>query len=285
MPTEIVELFEPDGTSRGLYDSRNRLNDLTGREWVFSTRSVIPKAYPPSFQFELRSQHGGQKPPELCAELIRTFTKRGGSVLDPFMGVGGTLIGASITERRAVGIEIEPRWVDIYKEVCDREGLPQHETHVANCLDVLPTLRGPFDFVLTDVPFWNMDTAKRSNGAWKRFGQEAEEGRLRKKLGRFNDREVLGKSEWLEEMTRAFSLCRGLLRPKGYCAIMVGDMYQGGRYHLLSADLARSLESIGWVLKADIIWYDVSKQLHLYGYRYAFIPSVVHQHILVLRKE
>jgi len=61
-----IELFSKNGKSRGFYDLANQLNDLTGKEWVFSTKSVIPKGFPPSFQLKLRNKHGGQKPPELC---------------------------------------------------------------------------------------------------------------------------------------------------------------------------------------------------------------------------
>ena len=93
------ELLDEDGSSRGFYSEDNRVNDLTGREWVFWTRSVITKPYPPNLQHALRSQHGGQKPPDLCADLLRVFTKEGQRVLDPFMGVGGVLLGASLCGR------------------------------------------------------------------------------------------------------------------------------------------------------------------------------------------
>ena len=85
---EKKELFDENGNSRGFYHTENALNDLTGKEWVFATKSVIPKSFPPSFQQKLRNQHGGQKPPELCAELIEIFTKKREKVLDPFAGVG-----------------------------------------------------------------------------------------------------------------------------------------------------------------------------------------------------
>jgi hypothetical protein len=29
----------------------------------------------------------------------------------------------------------------------------------------------------------------------------------------------------------------------------------------------------------------VSKKLHLYGYQYSYIPSMIHQNVLVFRKE
>ncbi|MBY6275955.1 MAG: DNA methylase [Symbiobacterium thermophilum] len=277
---------------RGIYHTDNRLNDLTGKEWVFATRSVINKSYPPSFQFALRSRHGGQKPPELCADLIRTFTKSGERVLDPFMGVGGTLIGATISGRRAVGVEINPRWIAIYREVCSLEGLPEQE---AVCGDSRTVLAGfepeSFDLVLTDVPYWNMDRRRRSKGKFKRADGPAVEPR-RSKLSPFAPDEtetdvtgMQGKEEWLDTMRAVFAAALRLLRPRRYMAVFIGDMYHSGRYHMLSAELAGLLESLGLVLKANLIWYDVSKKLHVYGYRYEFIPSMVHQNILVLRKE
>ncbi|MEW8977766.1 MAG: DNA methyltransferase [Symbiobacterium sp.] len=280
-----------DMGERGIYHTDNRLNDLTGKEWVYATRSVINKSYPPSFQFQLRSQHGGQKPPELCADLIRTFTKAGERVLDPFMGVGGTLIGATISDRSAVGVEVNPRWVEIYREVCRLEGLTEQEAICGDSRAVLPTFPDEaFDLVLTDVPYWNMDRRRRSTGKFKRAGGPAVE-RRRSKLSPFAPGEtetgVTGlaeKEEWLETMRAVFAQAMRVLRRRRYLVVFIGDMYHSGRYHMLSAQLAELLEGLGLVLKANLIWYDVSKSLHVYGYRYEFIPSMVHQNILVLRK-
>jgi DNA modification methylase len=286
---------------RGIYHTGNRLNDLTGKEWVFSTRSVINKAYPPSFQHALRSEHGGQKPPELCAELIRTFTKTGQRVLDPFAGVGGTLLGASIVGREALGIELNPRWLEIYQEVCRRERVPEQPVICGDSRLVLPDLteNGPFDLLLTDVPYFDMDRRRRSTGKFKRAGGEAHE-RRRSKLNTFAAAEneagteapappasvgTGGLDEWLAMLAEVFSQARRHLKPRAYVVVFIGDMYHSGRYHPLSAYLAGVLENLGLVMKANLIWYDVSKKLNVYGYRYEFIPSMVHQSILVFRNQ
>ncbi len=281
-----------DMGERGIYHTDNRLNDLTGKEWVFATRSVINKSFPPSFQFALRSQHGGQKPPELCADLIRTFTKAGQRVLDPFMGVGGTLIGATISGRQAVGVEINPRWIEIYREVCRLEGLEEQQAVCGDSRTVLKEFEEEsFDLVLTDVPYWNMDRRRRSKGKFKRADGPAVE-RRRSRLSPFTADEAAadvtgmeGKEAWLATMRDVFAASLRLLRPRQYLVVFIGDMYHSGRYHMLSAELAWLLESLGLVLKANLIWYDVAKKLHVYGYRYEFIPSMIHQNILVLRKE
>ena len=87
-------------------------------------------------------------------------------------------------------------------------------------------------------------------------------------------------------MGRTFAHAAALLESNRYLATFIGDMYLQGRYHCLSAELADVLGTIpGLVWKANLVWYDVAKALHLYGYQYAYIPSMVHQNILVFRKE
>ncbi len=285
-PKDKVELFDQDGRSRGFYSGRNRLNELTGKEWVYWSKSVINRPYPPSLQHRLRSRHGGQKPPELCADLIRVFTKSGGRVLDPFAGVGGTLLGAALCGRQALGIELNPEWVRIYRRVCALEGLAEQRLECGDSRDKLGELAAEglrFDLLLTDVPYWQMDKARRSTGAFKRVG-EAQRPRRASKLQAFNDREPRSKEEWLEGLQAVFGAALGLLEPRAYLAVFIGDMYHGGRLHFLSAELAAALEALGLTLKANLIWYDVSKSLHVYGYQYEFIPSMIHQSILVLRK-
>src|SRR5258706_11973592 len=56
--------------------------------------------------------HEVQKPIELMAYLIRTYTDPGDLVLDNAMGSGTTLAAAKLLGRRAIGIEIEECYCD-----------------------------------------------------------------------------------------------------------------------------------------------------------------------------
>ena len=278
-------MFDAQGRSRGFYSPHNRLNELTGKEWLYWTRSVIHRPYPPNCQHALRRVHGGQKPPDLCADLIRVFTKNDALVLDPFMGVGGTLLGAARAGRRAFGIEINPRWIEIYHEVCRREGIAAFPARTGNAATVLDEVSGPFDLVLTDVPYWNMDVAPRSKGRYKRVGSPARPAPPTR-LDRFGAAsEYADKAAWLAALQQVFVLACERLKPGGHLLSFIGDMYMGGVYHALSAELAAMLSGIEpLVWQANLIWYDVSKKLHIYGYRYRYIPSLVHQNVLVFRK-
>ena len=96
-----------------IYSEKNKLNDLTGSEWKFGTKSVISKPYPINMQHKLRSEHGGQKPPELCADLIKMFTKKGMKVLDPFMGSGTVAISAKVNGCDYLGFELDEHYIEM----------------------------------------------------------------------------------------------------------------------------------------------------------------------------
>src|SRR5207247_118149 len=159
---------------------RNTLNELTGEEWLYFTKSVWTTAYPSELGHALRKAHGANKPPRLMARLIEFFTRTGELVLDPFAGVGGTLLGAAIARgpRRALGIELAPRWAEVYQRVVSElkgendgrgpvladlgpndPGGPRGfdpsgcELRVGDALAILPTLdAGAVDCGATDPP-------------------------------------------------------------------------------------------------------------------------------------
>ncbi|MEX1294569.1 MAG: DNA methyltransferase, partial [Candidatus Limnocylindrales bacterium] len=64
----------------------NTLNELSGDEWLYFTKSLLTTAYPSELGHATRKVHGANKPPRLMARLIEFFTKGGELVLDPFAG-------------------------------------------------------------------------------------------------------------------------------------------------------------------------------------------------------
>ncbi|ELZ03780.1 DNA methyltransferase [Natrialba aegyptia] len=311
---------------RGIYDDRNRVNDLTGKEWKYATKSVIAEAYPPDVQHDLRSEHGGQKPPRLCADLIDRFSKAGDTVLDPFAGVGGTLLGASFCEhegtglREAIGFERTKRWIEIYDDVLERENdarsargepeLAAQELRHGDCRDLIEDVPDDsVDLLLTDVPYWHMDELEQTRNeretresklgsfdANTTDGADAtnasSEGTAETGIGTESESEsesesaTATKADWLADMAAKFDRFTDAVAPDGHVVVFIGDMYRDQSYEFLSAELARAIESTAPVtLAANLIWYDPTKDLHVYGYPFSFVPSMVHQNILVFRPD
>lgn len=69
--------------------------------------------YHPRLNSRRVHNHPTEKPVGLLRELIEASSLLGETVLDPFMGVGSTLIAAQLEGRKAIGIEIEERYCEI----------------------------------------------------------------------------------------------------------------------------------------------------------------------------
>ena len=57
--------------------------------------------------------HPAPFPVELPRRLIQLYTYEDDLVLDPFMGSGTTLVAAAATDRRGVGYDIDPAYVEL----------------------------------------------------------------------------------------------------------------------------------------------------------------------------
>jgi adenine-specific DNA-methyltransferase len=60
-----------------------------------------------------KTEHPCQFPVELVERLVLSLTNRGGKVLDPYMGVGSSIVAALKHDRYGYGCDIEQAYVDI----------------------------------------------------------------------------------------------------------------------------------------------------------------------------
>ena len=57
--------------------------------------------------------HPTEKAVSVLKPLIRAFSGPGDLVLDPFSGSGSTLVSAALTGRDYLGIDVEPKYVEL----------------------------------------------------------------------------------------------------------------------------------------------------------------------------
>ncbi|MCL4370122.1 MAG: site-specific DNA-methyltransferase [Chloroflexi bacterium] len=287
MPDEIPP--ELAGQDRRPPHPKNGLNDLSGEEWLYFTKSVITTAFPSEHGHELRKAHGANKPPQLMKLLIEFFTKAGGRVLDPFAGVGGTLIGAALClpPRECVGVEINRRWIDVYEQVIAQSqgalrGYPMIHGDSLEELDKME--EASFDFVATDPPY-NLHLERtmcdgRYDGAFANrrtdYDMRSDDPRDLANLGSYDS--------YLGAMERLFARCYRVLKPGRYMAVIVRNAYQKGEYIFTHADLARRAKTAGFVPKGEKVWYQAGTRLRPYGYPYGYVPNIAHQHIVILQR-
>lgn len=271
----------------------NRLNDLNGSQWLYWTNSIYETNFPPDLTFQLRKKHGAMKPPELMADIISFFTKAGETVLDPFAGVGGTLLGAELAGRKAIGIELNPEWVQIFDRIVAmftindgrlilRNGHHQGieaQMQLGDCLDLMKQMADEsVAAVITDPPYG------------------CNQGKIGfKKETNFNmastDCRDLGCSltyqEYLLKMKTIGREIYRILKADRYLVLLIGDRFDRGEYLPLGTMVAQTFQEIGFKWKGVKIWWNKATQRPLkpYAIKNCFIPNINHQNVLILRKE
>ncbi len=291
---------DTDATDRD--GRRNTLNDLTGKEWIKSTKSWLicdSRRYHKNRDTEL---HPARYPEELVAQFLRFFTKSGGWVLDPFCGSGATMVSALEQGRNGVGVDVNERYVELSRERlagmaaeadtvaevvhADARALADPETWVdvedAPCGDDgLPR----FDFIMTSPPYWNM-LRKSRGGVQSKHKQRAAQGLATDygdadaNLGTLTDYD-----EFIEQLGVAFDTCAHLLRPKKYMVVVAQNVrVPDGYVRPLAWDLARRIsESLSF--QGERIWCQNSKQLGIWGYPTTFVPNYHHHYCLIFRNQ
>src|ERR1041384_8380618 len=99
--------------------SPNKLNDLDSKSWLKFQKSWFIHNPPPRKKGAL--VHPAKCPETLAQEFIEFFTKQGATVLDPMAGTGSTLIAALRAGRNSYGIELNPKYAEIAKQIIEEE--------------------------------------------------------------------------------------------------------------------------------------------------------------------
>src|SRR5690349_1841201 len=58
-------------------------------------------------------RHPQRTRPALAAQAIDRYSRPGQTVFDPFVGCGTTVVEAVHAGRHAIGVDIDPRWVEL----------------------------------------------------------------------------------------------------------------------------------------------------------------------------
>ena len=267
---------------------RNRLNDLSPKEWLRFQKSWFIHNPPPR-QRQAR-RHPAKFPETLAQEFVEFFTKRGQRVLDPMVGTGSTLVACLRSGRNSVGIELNPTYAGLAQQTVaeERERLGEQaaeleaEVITADAAQ-LPDLGLPAaDYVLTSPPYWNMLHARGAETQRRRRLQDGLDviySDHPADLGNIPDYE-----EFLDRLVAVYAALPAVLRPKAYLTIIVKNVKKGGQVFPLAWDLAARLRRV-FTLKDEKIWAQDDIRLAPYGLGNAWVSNTFHHYCLQLRFE
>ncbi len=280
----IIDLGE-----RGKYNPKNKINNLTGKEWIKFSKSWFIHRPPRRKNDELL--HPAKFPETLVEEFISFFTKEGEWVLDPFMGTGSAMIAAGNLKRNAVGIELSPKFFKVAKNRIDKKEFQDEILALKGSSDNLIELIGgtylrdlKFDFTITSPPYWNqLERNSLRQKIRTEKGLSTKYSENKSDLGNVTDYD-----EFIEKQARIFDNVFDLTKPNGYLTVITNNVYNKGRLFPLAYDTAISLtkrNNKSWILKDERIWLQDDKPLVALGVNNAWVANRHHQYCLIFRKE
>jgi DNA modification methylase len=266
----------------------NKLNDLTGKEWLKFQKSWFVHNPPPRKKNVL--QHPAKFPETLIQEFIEFFTKNGMNVLDPMVGTGSTLIACIRSNRNGYGIELNPKYADVAQNEVNVElgqlnlfkEHPKIQVITGDANEISNFDLPSIDYCITSPPYWDMLRMKGADTQKER----RESGDL--DLYYSDDAKDLGNIEdydrFLESLVKVYKKVYAVMRNQAYLTIIVKNVKKKGKMYPLGWDLGKEVGKI-FVLKDEKIWCQDNQRLAPFGLGSAWVSNTFHHYCLNFRKE
>jgi DNA modification methylase len=271
----------------GKIDSRNKLNDLTGKEWLKLTKSfwLSEKCFEDKDAFK----HPAPFLIKDIMKLISMFTKTEMRVLDPFCGSGTTLIAANNLHRIGIGVDLSEEYKKLAIERLNKKKFSENKDffyHIGDANKVLKKIQA-VDYVVTSPPYHNI---LRNKGEGLR--KQSEKGfRNGSRIGveYYSDLENdLGNKDsykdFLQSLEEIMKKCFAVLNAGKYTSIIISDFTVDKAEVCVQADIVKCMQDCGFEFVGTTVLLQDNKPLYPFGYPYAYKINHNHQNIINFRK-
>jgi DNA modification methylase len=248
-----------------------KCNDLSGKEWLQNSFSIWRDLTKTKEEKNLK--HPASYPVSLCEKLLKTFSKNDSKVLDPFNGIGSSMVATHNLGFSGIGIDLSKEFCEIANKRIDNDkNIKIINGDSFKEIEKIP--ENNFDICITSPPYWNILNMKRSADGKKTINYSDKVNDLGN-IPNYND--------FISSLGQLFSKISRTLKPNGYCIINVMDLRKKNQFYPLHSDLASEMQRIGYIFDDLIIWdrqQDYNNMRPL-GYPCKFRINKVHEYLLI----
>jgi len=274
----------------GAYNLDNKLNHLTGKEWIKFTKSwFVFDAISSDLKEEKEitskaglnsEEHPATYSPTMMSEFISFFTKEGETVLDPFNGIGSTLVGCDRTNRKGIGIELNSKYIKISKLRTKQLLIRGNSLEISKLLQKHKINK--IDFSISSPPYWNI--LHRSTSKFEKIRNKKN---LDVKYSKDNNKDIGNIDEYdifMQKLSDIYLQIYDYLKLGGYLVVIIKNVKKDGKHYPLAWDLTNLLKS-KYSLKDEKIWCQDKVGLAPFGYPFSWTSNIVHHYCLIFRKD
>ncbi len=237
------------------------INCLTAKEWI-KGQVAIWELYYEGRDIRDKDIHPAVFPIALPKKCIELFTHKGELVLDPFVGIGTTLIAARDLERNAVGFDLNQKYIDFCNTKLSQLNMSlfaNSTKQIAICDDAINIPRylneETVSLCVTSPPYANMLNHERLN---KSLRSDLRENKYYKKVQQYSDNPrdlgTMRLKEYIDALAEIYKGILPLLKPKAHCVINVNDLWENNHRYPTHSYIIEAMENIGYELRNIIIW-------------------------------
>ena len=271
----------------GKIDSRNKLNDLTGKEWLKLTKSfwLSEKCVDDKDAFK----HPAPFLIKDIMKLISMFTKSGMSVLDPFCGSGTTLIAANNLQRVGIGIDLNEDYKSLAIERLNKKKYTENKDffyHIGDADKILKKI-STVDYIVTSPPYHNI-LRNKGEGLRKQSEKGFRNGsRVGVEYYSEHENDLGNKdsyNDFLQSFEQIMEKCFTVLNAGKYATIIISDFTVDKTEVCVQADIVKSMQNCGFEFVGTTVLLQDNKPLYPFGYPYAYKINHNHQNVISFRK-
>lgn len=215
-------------------------------EFFYGSKDIRDKSiHPATFPLAL---------PKKCIEL---FSHRGELILDPFCGIGSTLLAAKELERNAVGFDLNQKYADFTLRrigsnrkkgsqivICD-DALNINKYLERECV-ALSVSSPPYACLLNrKIKNHSQRGNRKKNEYYDTVLQYSDNPR---------DLGTMSPKKFVKELTRIYRKLWGIHKPDAHCVINITDIWWKKKRVPIHVYLINEMQKSGYELRNVIIW-------------------------------
>lgn len=271
-------------------------NDLSPREWTMLSRNIWDDVSSPRNKRHL--EHGAVYPLKLAERVITMYSAKSDLIFDPFNGIGTSIVAASRLGRRGLGIELNPRFIELTHEwLAEEDSLfdtLNNSVSVINddCRNLENHLEAnSVQLTVTSPPYANFiqrSVKDRATTHKKSIIVKENNSRVKAYSNHEDDFGNLDYDQFLVDSKNLFKSLLAVTKPNGYAVWVVKDYRLPPKRPYISfhSDLAHVAQEAGWLWHDLIIWnQNEQRRLVLLGYPTRFYTNQNCSFLVVLRKD
>jgi len=257
---EAVEIIKPlsIGYKRTCQCPPNHINCLTPKEWIKSQVGIWEFSYE---KRDIRDKniHPAVFPIALPAQCLKLFTHEGELVLDPFAGIGTTLLAAQDLNRNAVGFDLKDEYIEVTKSRLAQGRLLNSTQQIEIKEDArnIPKYlkEETVKLVVTSPPYSRFLDKPRKNKSMRGDLRNNEHyNNIQQYSQDPKDIGTLEPIQFSVELAIIFKGILPLLKPKAHCVIDINDLWWENKRIPTHVYIVEEMLKVGYDLRNILIW-------------------------------